>query len=207
MPTSTTQDGTTPTPSEEAGQRGSSLLGGEAPGTVNPDGVSEQTSTAPAAEPLKWDALALPENLEVPEDVQTEFLGIVNDGALSAKDRAEKTLQLHVRMMESAATEMERVWGETQEKWRSETLALPEFSGGKSEAALAEVSRLVNRYGGPEVRKAFDLTGAGNHPAIVQFLYKMAKDFNEQPPVSGAPVIEEARSRAERIYGNKENQP
>jgi hypothetical protein len=105
--------------------------------------------------------------------------------------------------MESVATEMQAEWDRTQETWQNEVRALPEFSGGQLEPALGEVAKLVQRYGGVEARKAFDLTGAGNHPAIVQFLFKIAKDINEQEPVSGTAAPDPIASRAERMYGNK----
>lgn len=218
MPTSPTQDGTTPTPSDPVR---TSVLGGagqEAPaGTVNPGTVDESTAATlavaqaadnpppaeeAAPEPLTWDKIAVPEGLEVPEDLQGSLLSIFNNSELTPAEVAAQTLALHAQQAQAMWDQQTQLWEQTQNEWREQTRNLPEFQGGRYEQELGKVAKLLNRFGGTEVRKALDLTGAGSHPAVVQFFHKVAKELMEDEPATGEVVVQAPRGRSERLYGN-----
>lgn len=169
-----------------------------------PDPVEPVVEPEPEVEepPLTWDAIEVPEGIELADDVKDEFLAVFNADDLTPAQAAKQLLSLHGRMMESVATEMVSRWEHTQAQWREEVAALPEFRGVNPEQPRAEIARILNRYGSAEARKAFDLTGAGNHPAIVRMLLKIAKDINEEAPVLGGPTTAVTPSRADRLYGN-----
>lgn len=188
----------TPTPTEAAGAR-SSILGG----TVNPGTVDENNvAAAPPQESLTWDKIAVPEGLEVPEPLQGALLEIFNNRDLSPAEIASRTLALHAAQTQELWDKQTQLWEETQKEWQDQTRALPEFQGGRYEQELGRVAKLLNKFGGSEVRKALTLTGAGNHPAIVQFLHKLSKEIVEDEPATGQVVSVTTPSRAQRLYGN-----
>lgn len=155
----------------------------------------------PAPEPLTAEALTLPEGFEADEATLSSFVETINNADLTPQERAENLLALHAQMQETTATQMHDAWTQTQEQWRTEVQSLPEIGGQNLDQTLGSIAQVVDRYGGAEAREAFDLTGAGNHPAIIKLMASIAKDLNEAPPVSGAPPAGEPKSRAERMFG------
>lgn len=179
------------------------------PGTPTPDPAPKATSDpapapdpAPEPEPFTFSDLTLPDGFEMAEEQQTQFLEVINDGDLSAKDRAQKMLDMHTAMMTEAAQKMRDGWDSTVSEWVDEVKADPNIGGEKLEPALGEIAKLLSTYEkGDEVRKAFDLTSAGSHPAVVRFMHWVATQLNEGKPASGAPAAGQT-SAAQKLFPN-----
>ena len=66
--------------------------------------------------------------------------------------------------------------------------ALPTFGGANLDQNLAEVKQGMELAGAsPEAFAALNVTGAGNHPALVPFLHKLVKPYLEAAPVTTTP--------------------
>ena len=68
---------------------------------------------------------------------------------------------------------------------------------------MASAARAIDRLGVPGLREALDLTGAGNHPAIVKAFVRLGQMVSEDrflPPRAAPPAA--PLTPAERIYGN-----
>lgn len=180
----------TPTPSEAP------KVEGEAPKV---EGEAPKVETPAAPEPVTWEALKLPENFQVDETAQKGFLETLNDPKLSGAERAQKLIDLQTDLMTKSAEATYKMWTDQQAAWQDEVRADPVLGGDKLDPALGEISKVVDKYGSPEVRQILDATGAGNNIHIIRMLHNMAKDLNEGGPVSGAPSVER-ESLADRLY-------
>lgn len=158
-----------------------------------------QETTSPAPEPLTLEALKFPEGLTVDEDMSKSFLEVMNDAALSPADRAQKLVDLQASLATKMAEETQKAWDTMQTEWQNQVRSDPEIGGDKLAPALGEIAKLVDKYGSSELRQVMDLTGAGNHPEVIKFLHKIAKDLGEGGPVLGAPPRATA-SLADRLY-------
>lgn len=206
--TPTSSSGETPqtTPTSILGSAPTTNEGEIAAALTPPAAAPVEPAPAPF-EALTVEALALPEGLTFEGEQAEKFLGLANELQLP-KERVESLLGLHSEMLQSAfkqaETQYTEAWEKTQNDWVEAVKAHPEIGGPNLEKSVAEIGKMLDRYGSKEAREAFDLTGAGNHPAIVQFLHKLAKQVNEAPPVSGAPPGTAATAdRATRIFGNQ----
>lgn len=149
-------------------------------------------------EPLTAEAITLPEGAELAEGVMDEFLGLANELKLSP-EAAQKLVDLQAKTQTDAAEKLSSYWKEEQEKWRGESL---EFLGTNKDKTLGKISQVVDEYGGPEVTEALTLTGAGNHPAVVKMMAKIADALvQEGEPISGEPTTVPG-DRATRIFPN-----
>jgi hypothetical protein len=118
---------------------------------------------------------------------------------------ANGLLSLQKEMAESQMQE----WLATNGKWQEEVRADPVFGGAKLDENLGKVSTLINEFaaknGGPEigqsVREAMDLTGAGNHPAIVKFLIWTCSQLSEGTSLGGGSTAGGEVSRAQKLFG------
>lgn len=175
---------------------------GAAEGEGDKSLVSEKPAEAEAApEPLTREAITIPEGVEVSDELVGEFIDVLNNLDLSPQERANALIGLQIKTQESAGQHLAEVWNKTQEEWRGETQAA---LGENLDKSLAGIRQLVDDYGGEpdKVLEAFDLTGAGNHPAIVSFLARVAEVLvQEGEPVSGAPASA-PQDRASRMFPN-----
>lgn len=119
------------------------------------------------------------ENFKADDPFLKDFVGIMNNTELDAKARSAELLKLQTNLMKDFSERGQQAFIQTREGWQSEVAKLPEFANGKLEPALGGISKLVERFGSAETRQAFDLTGAGDHPAIIKFLHNIAKVIGE----------------------------
>lgn len=150
---------------------------GEAPKPAEP---------AKAAEPLTKEALTFPEGFTADETATGKFLEIANELGLS-KEGASKLVGLQAELAKQASEAGSKLWEETQSQWQDQVRADPEIGGTKLQENLGVIAKLLDSHGNAEVRQAFDITGAGNNPAVIKFLIKVGKELGEGGPVSGRP--------------------
>lgn len=154
---------------------------------------------APTVEPLTVADIALPEGFEAEGEVMEEFLTLANDLGLD-KDKASSLASLHAKVLSSAQEAAVSEWDKLQDTWKAEAKALPEIGGDKLDASLSVIAKAIDKYGTPEAREAFNITGAGNNPHIIKLLHSMASKLVEAPPVSGSPSTEGQPDRASRMF-------
>ena len=190
--TTLAEEGTTPTPSVE----------GEAPKSLINEGEEtgeKETVTAEEFVPLTQEDLVLPEGFTADPELQTEFLDVMNNQELSAKDRATALLNLQAKLMTKASEAGSLEWDNMQTQWKDEVKADPVIGGDKMRPALDSVSKLVTEYGSPELAGVFDITGAGNNVHVIKFLYTLSQKLTEGVPVQGLPSSANGDA-ASRLY-------
>jgi hypothetical protein len=123
------------------------------------------------------------------------------------QDQAQKFIDLAVSREQAAAHKGVQAFVELQNKWVSEIKADPDIGGDKLAASLATAARAIDRLGVPGLKEALDLTGAGNHPAVVKAFVRLGQMVSEdrfQPGNNAPPAA--PRSPAEVIYGDSPKQ-
>lgn len=153
---------------------------------VDPN-AKPQEGDKPPEEPLDKAAekppleLKLPEGVEANKEVLDAFQGLAAESGLT-QEGAQKLLDLHFKALADAQTENGKAWAETQAKWETDLKADPILSKPEAKVILGKA---FDEYGSPEARADFDLTGAGNSPAIARMIHKMAAALTEgaaRPP-------------------------
>lgn len=176
---------------------------GEAP-KEGSEGLKE--GEAPAA--FDAAALTLPEGFELDEEVGKSFTEVLGDEKLSPQERGQKLVELHATAMQSAVTKLAEesakanmdLWTKTNEEWRTKIAELPEFKGNPDAEAGKVIQALTAVGAGEDFFKALDMTGAGNHPAILQILHRLTKPFIEGGAVGGEGGAKPARQLGSNIY-------
>lgn len=179
----------------------SSLLSeGVPPPPAEAEGGEGAAAPEPAA-PLTRDALTLPEGFA---DAVLETVGegddakqvtaldraldVMNDAALSPKERFEKLVELQSTLVQRSVAEAEAAWTGMQNQWRQEAQALPEIGGAKLPETLAAIKKGLDVSGADTAfYEAMALTGAGNNPHVIRVLHALTKPLSEGKPVLGTP--------------------
>jgi hypothetical protein len=91
-----------------------------------------------------------------------------------------------------------KVWRDTQSEWKTQIKNHPEIGGSKLDGVKTSIARLIDGLGDPKLaadfREAMVFTGAGNNPAVVVFMNRLAQRMTEGGHVAGQP----AGSRGQR---------
>lgn len=200
---------TNPTPSDPA------AVAPDPAAVVDPN--ADPAAVDPAADPAKTEPteftpltaedIVIPEGFEVDEPLRDEFLGLANEAKLP-KETVGKLIALQAKANEAASERVSRAWEETQEQWREQAKSDPVIGGDKLDGVLSSVGKVIDAYGKTltpeaetEFRQVMDMTGAGNHPAVIKFIHSLAKQLDEGGPVLGS-VSAPAANAADLIYNN-----
>ena len=141
---------------------------------------------APGA-PKEYEAFKVPDGYELDEAVAKEASGLFKGMDLNQAN-AQKLVDFYVAKTKETAEEPYKVWEKQQEDWRNEVARDPEI-GGKLPQVKVAVSRMIDGLGDPKLssdfRSAMDYTGAGNNPAFIRTMYRLAQMLTEGGHVSG----------------------
>lgn len=181
-----------------------------AEGEAKVESETKVESEVPSEVPAVFDlaAITLPEGFTLDEEVGKSFAEILSDDKLSSQQRGQKFMDLHTTALK-AATEsvVEQVkqnnldnYTKMNETWRSQIKDLPEFKANPEAEAGKVMQALVSLGAGEDFFKAIDLTGAGNHPAILQVLHRLASPHFEGAAVSGNGKTTSAKRLGDNIY-------
>ena len=156
---------------------------------------------APA--PFDAEKITLPEGMKPDADVLGKFGEIAAKHKVS-QEAAQELVNLYHSVAGAQAKQNWDTWQTTQASWVSDVKADGEIGN------LDEVKRTVGRFlddpafAGPKTREGFEVTGSGNHPEVIRFIYRLSKALAEGTHVTGNGPVRQAaeRSLAERIYPN-----
>ena len=173
--------------------------------------LTEKEETAAETEKPAEEAPAPfdPEKITLPEGMKPDAEVLGKFGEIAAKHKvsqeaAQELVNLYHSVAGAQAKQNWDTWQTTQASWVSDVKADGEIGN------LDEVKRTVGRFlddpafAGPKTREGFEVTGSGNHPEVIRFIYRLSKALAEGTHVTGNGPVRQAaeRSLAERIYPN-----
>jgi hypothetical protein len=155
-----------------------------APPAVDPPKSTEPGKTE---EPFKAADIKLPEGAQLDETTAGKFVELVNKFGIS-REAAGELVSMQSELAKVASEANSKLWADMQDKWKKEVETDTEIGGDKLAGHLTSISKVLDKYGSPELRAAFDLTGAGNHPAVIRFMSKIAAVLTEPSFIQGTPA-------------------
>lgn len=166
-------------------------------------------ATEPVEAPFDAEKLTLPEGFE-----KTEHFDQFTDWAKEAginQPQAEKLIGIYSEAVKQVAASQTEHWEKTNADWINEVKADKELGGANLAVVKQTISKVLDNpdLADPKLREALDVTGAGNHPAVIRSLYRMAQKLTEGTSVAGQPparsgsgeLTNQPRSIADAFYG------
>lgn len=154
--------------------------------------------TAPAAveepvvEPIKYE-------LTVPEGFPIDQNQMVAAGELFRKHRidpavAQELVDFHANQLsqfnKQISDHWQRTFADTRKAWVDEVRSDPELGGAGHNTAMQKIFHVRDLFVPERDQKAFnqflDITGAGDHPAFLRFIYRVAQKFDTPTPAPQA---------------------
>jgi hypothetical protein len=203
-----------------AGEASPSLLGAAAVGETTIAGADGQTTVTGAEGETTvavgedtvagFDAatLTLPEGVTLDEESTKAFSDVLSDEKLTPQERGQKLVDMHVSalaaMRETVTSELTtanlKAFSDMNAEWSKQTKELPEFKANP-DAEMGKIFQALKTVGADEkFFQAVDLTGAGNHPAILQVLHRLVQPFLEGGSVNGDSKTVAKRELGANIY-------
>ncbi len=176
----------TPTPPAEALEASPSpeapAEGEDAP-EANP--AEEPSSPAEEAAPAEGAPLTaasytvtLPEGLEVDPTLLATAKETFAKVGLDPKG-AQPLMELYAKALEGQQAANQAAWDAQDSSWKTELYALPEFKGATRRTSETTISRLMDEYGGDELRATLINAGLGNNPTLMKALLAMGNLLTE----------------------------
>lgn len=145
----------------------------EASGAAGGDPASAQTPVAPEKYELK-----APEGLAVDEAAMSEVTPILQ-GLKCDQATAQKLADFHFKQLRGVLAQGEKVRAEAIAGWERELRADPDIGGPKLMENMSYGTKLLNKYGTPELGKLLVDFGLDRNPTMVKFLVTVGKRFAE----------------------------
>lgn len=175
-------------------------------GTPTPEPKPTPTDGTPEPKPdaLKPDAPVVPETyaeFKAPDNYTIDpktieaATPIFKELGLT-QDQAQKLVTFHSEQLLAAAKGPQDAYAATRTDWQAKVKADPDMAkatnGDKTglDAVKLDIGRALNAIGDAplvaEFKQAMDITGAGDHPAFVKAMWKLASFITEGKHVLGA---------------------
>lgn len=167
-----------------------------------------ETKTEEVPSEVKYEFKA-PEGVTLDEKQIADFTALAQEAKVDPAV-AQKFLDAHFTALNAQAKsfveQQGEAWKKTTDGWKAEVAADPILGANKVEVQ-STIARALDEFGSKEAREAFDLTGAGENPAVIRMIYKMAQALSEGTPTPmGKPAGKAPQTFGERLYGpNKGN--
>lgn len=159
-----------------------------APADAPAGGEPAPSTEAPAdPTPIVYD-LKVPDGVTIDAPAFTAFTTLATESKL-VPEVAQSLLTQHAEALKASQTAQiaaaQAQFQETQDAWKAEVKALPEFSTeAATKTSMQSIGRMMDEFGTPEVKSILDATGAGNNPHLVSMFLKMANALTEGRPTT-----------------------
>jgi hypothetical protein len=177
----------------------------DAPGTSDEAGkTTEKDPPAEAPPPFDSSKLTFPEELGKPDDEVLGKFGEIAKSANLTQEAAQQLADIYSNSIKASAEASRKAWESAVEAWEKEVKADPNIGGDKWDSTRANIAKIFDdpRFSTPGLREALNFTGAGNHPALVRFMAKVAAVLTEGSAVHGDPSTAKRtpRTAAQSLY-------
>lgn len=180
---------------------------------AEPEAKAEEAPEPAKPEPVEY-KYELPESIKMDDAQKGELHGALDAFRADPAAGAQKLIDLHQARMNDYATHMSaeqhRVFNDTKKGWRDQVLADEMIGGSGHRSAMGVIAQARNAFvsdhpvGTKEFKadleefvNALDATGAGDHRAILKFVYRVGRAMNEPT----APLVVDPKPAPQRKNG------
>lgn len=134
--------------------------------------------------PPEYSDFALPEGLEVNQDVMASFKEFAKTKNLSQED-AQKFTDMGAQLVQSVEAKYASQVEAVKVSWAKASTTDAEFGGDALGENLAVAKKALDAFGTPELSAFLKDTGLGNHPEMIRAFYRVGKSISGDRLVPG----------------------
>lgn len=180
---------------------------GDKQGTTDTKPKDGKADEGPKGAPEKYTDFKLPEGFEMSEagkPILEKFSTFAREANLT-QDQAQKFMDLYAEVEQTRAKSSKDTFEAMNAEWRKQTETDKEFGGEKLKENLGFAAKAIEAFAGKtsaEFKDALNVTGIGNHPAMVRFLIAVGKAVGQDKLIfgRGASDAPANKSAAEQMF-------
>lgn len=160
---------------------------------------------APQGAPENYSEFSIPDGMTLDQDALNSFTPIARELNLT-QDQAQKLVDMYTdRINAFQSAQMETV-ANVRKGWVEGIKTDNEIGGAAMAEKVGLAVKALDKFGTPELRRALEESGLGDHPEMVRVFYRIGKSMAEdtiEGGKGGAPVAK-PRSAAQILYPDQE---
>lgn len=178
------------TPNQEAGQD-------EAEG-----GETEEQKGAPE----EYADFTMPEGMQIDEAVAGELKTLAKAYNMP-QEAAQQLVDMGAKLVQQTQESQLENWQQQQKAWIESAKSDEEIGGGKFDETLHVARQARRAFGSDAFLEALEITGVGNHPEMIRFMYRVGKASLKEDTLEGdgQETGGQPRSVADRLWGQNDN--
>ena len=149
----------------------------------------------PQGEPQGGEPQGAPEKYEIKftegfthaEEQLESFYSVAKESGLS-NDAAQNLFDMGMKMVEDTILETKQGVEKLREDWVTEVKSDSEIGGHNLEKTVATAVKALNTFGTPELTELLDVSGLGDNPEVIRFLYNVGKNLGGSRLAGGQPA-------------------
>jgi len=138
--------------------------------------------------PETYEPFAMPEGLELNEEIFVEFQTLAKEHNLSQED-AQKYADFGVKIAQQAqegtVEQLSEQWQGTLAKWVGEIKADKELGGDNLPETLSVARKAIATFGSDALKQTLEETGMTNNPELLRVFYRIGKALSDDSFHSG----------------------
>lgn len=138
----------------------------------------EGAESTSAEQSFDFSELSLPEGMDLDAELMGEFKPLA-EGLKLDKESAQKVVDMGSKLAAKIQQQQVEAWKKQTNEWANQARADQEIGGSNFDANLGIARSAVEKLGTPELMKALDESGFGNHPELVRFMHRVGKAIGE----------------------------
>ena len=160
------------------------------------DGVADEDKDGA---PADYSEFKLPEGMDMDNEALQAFLPMAIESKLT-QEQAQTFVDLQVKAVEKTLKKQADMWTDRVAEWTKAAENDEEYGKGEYDKSIMIARSAMRKIGGPNLAKALEDTGTGNHPEIIRLLYRLGKAIGEDNLDFGGINPGGQKTLAERMY-------
>lgn len=140
----------------------------------------------PEATAVDFEALEMPEGFELDQGALDKAKPIFAELGIDSQEGVQKLVSLFAEVQGDQAAQVASAIATQHEEWLAPVKA--EW-GSDYDERLGTAAKAMKAIGGDELAEALNITGAGNHSAVIKAFYKVGSLMSEDALVAGDSAV------------------
>ena len=128
----------------------------------------------PDGAPETYEDFTIPDGFEMNTALLDDAKPIFKEAGLS-QEVAQKFIDLQSTYVQKEMDAQQEAWKKTMDDWSAEAKADKEYGGNAFNTSLATAKEAINAFGDDSFKQMLEITGVGNHPSMIRFLFNIGK--------------------------------
>jgi len=159
------------------------------------DSLADKSDGAPES----YKDFTFSKDLEFDDELMTQAKSVFKELNLT-QEQAQQLVDFESNVKAEENQRQQGAWDELQDTWKKASENDKEFGGDGLDSNLAIAKKGRDAFGDKEFNEMLEVTGVGNHPEMIRFLFKIGKLVSEDKILQGSGSASGSATQAERLF-------